>query len=147
MATSDKPEVGPETEEAGIDFDNPALKSYINAIQDIKSFLGPEIPNSVAADKQGLATADFLLENADLVKEVEVVRAELEAKANRKIVKFLFGSVSIKITQFQNWGGNVDESNGLMLYVKPKNTQQVQGVIKAAGQMNPMIKVYISSNA
>ncbi|XP_011410297.1 PREDICTED: uncharacterized protein LOC105316795 [Amphimedon queenslandica] len=107
-------------------------------IQNINTFVAPEVLNSSQADKQGLATADFLLSNAELVMIVEDKRKELQQKVSDEE-----GSecLEIKMTVFGNWAGNLDRSSGLILYCKPKNVSQVKAVIKAAGKMKPIVKV------
>ena len=118
---------------------NSALESYVNMIQNINTSVAPEVLNSSQVDKQGLATADFLLDNAELVMIIEDKRKELQQKVSGD--KDSEG-LEIKTTVFGNWAGNLDKSSGLILYCKPKNVSQVKAVIKAAGKMKPIVKVY-----
>lgn len=119
--------------------ENSALESYANMIQNINTFFAPEVLNSSQADKQGLETADFLLGNAELVMAVEDKRKELQQKVSDEEGS---DGLEIKTTVFGNWAGNLDKSSGLILYCKPKNVSQVKSVIKAAGKMKPIVKVF-----
>lgn len=122
---------------------DPAYKSMV---QSFNTFVGPEVLHSEAADKEGIAIADFLLKNAELIQMVEEKRKKLQEETSSQI-KQLAGplhDLEIKITTFRNWAGNSEESNGLMLYAKPETVSQVRGIIKAAGKMDPIIKVNLN---
>ena len=109
-----------------------SLKSYYHMMKDFQKFCGSEQPNSVKADMDGLATADLLLKYAEFIKIMEEKRKELHDKTNGFTCPLFKKCLDIKTTMFKNWGGNLVESNGLMLYAKPKHVTQVQNAIKAA---------------
>ena len=52
-------------------FDYPAANSISNFVQDLIDFTSTEEPPSVKADEEGIRTAQFIIEHADLAKAVK----------------------------------------------------------------------------
>lgn len=96
---------------------------WMNAIQDIIRFLSVEEPWSVGADKDGIAQADFMIQNADLA-------SALEAKKNELIQESQVQDVAV--TYFKNWAENLQ---GLMLYARPTSVADVNKLIVACGKL------------
>lgn len=137
----------------------------------LRNFELVEEPNSVKADEDGLATAKFLIDNASLANSVEDCRSDLQQQVWTELCLIIFGRklqptetplteleklkkkdkkkysawppAMIQATMFKNWAGTAEESNGLMLYAKPKHVNEVQAIIRAA--VIKGIKVYTRS--
>ena len=93
---------------------------------DALDFITSDKLYSDKSDEEGIATAAFLLEHSELIKIVEKRREDLQRAAN---------DVPIKTTMFRNWAGNVDISNGLLLYCQPSTVEQVIHIIKAVNSL------------
>ena len=113
--------------------DCPSANSISNFIHDLIDFTSTEKPPSIKADEEGIRTAQFIIEHADLAKAVKKQRDDLDIEVNGPFQSH----IPIQVTYFKNWAGN--QGNGLLLYVKPKTVDQVQRVVKAA--KNQKLKV------
>lgn len=88
-------------------------------------------PYSVKADKEGIFTGELIARNADLAKELEVLRDQLMQQVPL---------LDISITFFQNWGFT---EAGLLLHVKPKTREQVVNLVTAANNLGIKVILYI----
>lgn len=111
----------------------PSIKPYTHLLEYLK-FTEAEEPYSTRADEMGLHIGAFLVEHANFIEVLEATRREMEKESH----------LPIRITYFKNWASNLHESNGLLLYSKPKSVDQVQRVIRAAKKLN--VKVLLMRN-
>ena len=85
--------------------------------------------NSKKVDPPCIRSGEFMVQHADIAKELKEKRETLVQKVP---------DVEFFITHFENWGTTIAS---LLLYVKPKTRQEVCDIIKAAKNIN--IKVYL----
>ena len=103
------------------------VKGWINLLQDITS---GQAPNSVQADRKGIALGKFLVENADLAKELEETRKKFEYHI---LPDFTDKIPDVSITYFENWASS---TTGLLLHAKPTTVRQVKHLVKTAKDLN-----------
>ena len=116
---------------------SPEKGGLINFYQDMmRDMISGEVPNSVQADKKGIALGKFIVENVDLAKQLEETRKKLnqdddnigerEDRHYSKIPK-------VSITYFENWAST---TTSLLLHAKPTTVEQVQCLVRMANGLN-----------
>ena len=103
------------------------IKGWINLLHDT---ISGQAPNSVQADRKGIALGNFLVENADLAKELEETRKKFEAHI---LPDFTDKIPDVSITYFENWAST---TTGLLLHAKPTTVRQVKYLVKKAKDLN-----------
>ena len=103
-----------------------SFQRWINLFYDV---ISGQDPNSVQADKKGLALGKFLVEHADLAEQLEVTR--------KKFGNSVFAA-DVSVTYFENWAST---TTGLLLYAKPTTVHQVKNLVKKANDLG--VKVCI----
>ena len=73
------------------------------------------------ADQIGIATGEYIAQNADLAKKLDCLRDQLMQKVT---------DVRITITYFQNWAST--DAAALLLHAKPRTREQVVNFMIAA---------------
>ena len=114
----------------------PAIKTFVNFLDDINSFSSAEEPYSVKADEQGVQIGDFLVNNIELATAVKDARDNLDKFLNKGIGNLLKKDIDISVTYFKNWAGNQELSNGLLLLVQPKTAKHVKRIVEAVKKFN-----------
>ena len=114
----------------------PAIKTLVNFLDDINSFVSAEEPYSVKADEQGVQIGDFLVNNIELATAVKDARDKLDEFLNKGLSNLLKKDIDISVTYFKNWAGNQELSNGLLLLAQPKRAEHVKRIVKAVKTFN-----------
>jgi hypothetical protein len=82
-------------------------------------------PSSVQADKKGLKEGKLLIDDSAKTEKLKRVKADLlRALAVQRVT-----DLEVCLTKFENWSSL---EKRLLLYVKPKTSAQVEGLVKAA---------------
>ena len=114
----------------------PAIKTFVNFLDDLNSFLSAEEPYSVKADEQGVQIGDFLVNNIELATAVKDARDKLNELLSEEFSNLSDKDIDISVTYFKNWAGNQELSNGLLLLVQPKTAEHVKRIVKAVKKFN-----------
>ena len=102
-------------------------RGWINLFYDT---ISGQAPNSVQADKKGIALGKFLVENADLAKQLEETRKKFEHHYLPDITDKI---PDVSITYFENWAST---TTGLLLHAKPTTVRQVKYLVKKAKDLD-----------
>ena len=114
----------------------PTIKTFVNFLDDINSFLSAEEPYSVKADEQGVQIGNFLVNNIELATAVKSARDKLDEFLNKGISNLFKKYIDISVTYFKNWADNQELSNGLLLLAQPKRAKHVKRIVEAVKKFN-----------
>lgn len=116
---------------SGLGWQGSPAQGWINLLFDT---ISGQAPNSVQADKRGIALGQFLVEHADLAKELEVTRKKFEHHILPDITDKI---PDVSITYFENWAST---TTGLLLHAKPTTVRQVKYLVKKAKDLDVKVR-------
>ena len=108
---------------SGMGWQGSPVQGWVNLLHDT---ISGQAPNSVQADKKGITLGQFLVENADIAKELEETRKKFEHHILPDITDKI---PDVSITCFENWAST---TTGLLLHAKPTTVRQVKYLVKKA---------------
>lgn len=111
------------------------ISGWINLFRDMTS---GQAPNSVQADRRGIGLGKFILEHADLAKQLEETRQKFD-RYNHTILDIGNRIPDVSITYFENWAST---TAGLLLHAKPTKIMQVKYLIKKAKDLGVKVSIY-----
>ena len=116
----------------GLGWQGSPVQGWVNLLYDT---ISGQNPNSVQADKRGIALGQFLVEHGDLAKQLEVTRKKFEHHILPDITDKI---PDVSITYFENWAST---TTGLLLHAKPTTVRQVKYLVKKAKDLGVKVKL------